>query len=407
MGVLQLPGLVHMIFALLSDLRFSSWHALYAHVVRLLEAWIVCQCMSGTGVSLEGHHFHVAEMTKRCVGKQGPKRSTGKSEKTRGINVLRQDGLQKMSCAPEVNSCGIFGVPMPWVSERTAGDGDSRAEVDAAGHGPGGEMVRKRMARLDRARKRAVGKASPTKTARQVAATGASRGQTGIVRILVEISKEAACTADNAQIWQDLGRNSERDCHIRAGFVLPGRAAGPRNDLKLIVSVRPGQINCDHFPLLPSLAPLHRSRLSSPSHLPPKPPPSAVMSISIDDLVASLSSNHIGQEATDLAALQAQLQTMFYANMPPTRRSAHANTPTSRTPTTTSFCWDRPDLDRRRSNSVASMSSRKDGDDRDCEQHLDVMDEDERMVEDMLFPATTVTPNANATSIPLSATRVP
>lgn len=28
------------------------------------------------------------------------------------------------------------------------------------------------------------------------------------------------------------------------------------------------------------------------------------MSVTIDDLVASLSANHIGQEATDLAALQ-------------------------------------------------------------------------------------------------------
>lgn len=143
------------------------------------------------------------------------------------------------------------------------------------------------------------------------------------------------------------------------------------------------------------------------------------MSISVDDLVASLSSNHIGQEAMDLAALQvrfassalvrqahafpllqAQLsQTLFcptLSSSPSTngaRRGTHVNTPVSRTPTTTSFCWERPDFDRRRSNSVASMSSRKEVDDRDFE-HVDAMDEDERMVEDLLFPAP---PSSNAT----------
>ncbi|KAG6375058.1 hypothetical protein JVT61DRAFT_3841 [Boletus reticuloceps] len=36
----------------------------------------------------------------------------------------------------------------------------------------------------------------------------------------------------------------------------------------------------------------------------PSPPPPLIMSLSVDDLVASLSANHIGQEAIDLAALQ-------------------------------------------------------------------------------------------------------
>ncbi|KAF7799084.1 hypothetical protein EIP86_010314 [Pleurotus ostreatoroseus] len=123
------------------------------------------------------------------------------------------------------------------------------------------------------------------------------------------------------------------------------------------------------------------------------------MSISVDDLVASLSSNHIGQEARDLAALQSQLQTLFYPTMPATptphnRRGTHSNTPICRTPTSASFCWDRPELDRRRSNSVANSMgfARKEGE--DSGEHVELMDEDERMVEDMLFPAPPAAPHA-------------
>lgn len=43
------------------------------------------------------------------------------------------------------------------------------------------------------------------------------------------------------------------------------------------------------------------SPLSPPS---PPPPPHPNMSVSVDDLVASFNSNHIGQEAIDLANLQ-------------------------------------------------------------------------------------------------------
>ncbi|KAI0047275.1 hypothetical protein FA95DRAFT_1572600 [Auriscalpium vulgare] len=87
------------------------------------------------------------------------------------------------------------------------------------------------------------------------------------------------------------------------------------------------------------------------------------MSLSVDDLVSSFSSSHIGQEAMDLAALQAQLaQTLFY--QPPaspslqsvTRRNSYAqpcNTPTARTPST-SFHFD----DRRPSSSTPGAASR-------------------------------------------------
>lgn len=138
------------------------------------------------------------------------------------------------------------------------------------------------------------------------------------------------------------------------------------------------------------------------------------MSISVDDLVASLSSNHIGQEAMDLATLQvraartsitpfslthftqAQLQTLFYPAMPatPARRGTHANTPMCRTPTSSSFCWDRP----ARGSNVASMGQRKEGE--EAAEHADPMDEDELMVEDMLFPA--APPAASHTAPPPS-----
>jgi hypothetical protein len=90
------------------------------------------------------------------------------------------------------------------------------------------------------------------------------------------------------------------------------------------------------------------------------------MSVSVDDLVASLSANHIGQEATDLAALQAQLaQTLLTHQLSLTpshphtspfvhgvsvniaRRDPanvqHCTTPTARTPSAASCTWPLPD----------------------------------------------------------------
>ncbi|KAJ3734547.1 hypothetical protein DFJ43DRAFT_133577 [Lentinula guzmanii] len=101
------------------------------------------------------------------------------------------------------------------------------------------------------------------------------------------------------------------------------------------------------------------------------------MSLSVDDLVSSLSSNHIGQEALDLAALQAQLaQTLFPQSIASSSDTSldsfhqPCNTPTGRTPT--SFSWGQV-MD------VQQRLSRRD------EMIDDV--EDERMVEDILVPS--------------------
>jgi hypothetical protein len=101
------------------------------------------------------------------------------------------------------------------------------------------------------------------------------------------------------------------------------------------------------------------------------------MSLSVDDLVSSLNANHIGQEAIDIAALhvrvlfspvsrpdpppQSQLAQALFGQPSPSRQSSQAcTTPTTRTPSA-SISFSRP---------------------RD-----DAMDEDERMVEELLMPA--------------------
>ncbi|KAJ3713863.1 hypothetical protein FB446DRAFT_757841 [Lentinula raphanica] len=102
------------------------------------------------------------------------------------------------------------------------------------------------------------------------------------------------------------------------------------------------------------------------------------MSLSVDDLVSTLSSSHIGQEALDLAALQTQLaQTLFPQSIAPSSETSSdsfhppCNTPTGRTPSS-SFSWGQV-LD------VQQRLSRRD------EMIDDV--EDERMVEDILVPS--------------------
>ncbi|KAF8121316.1 hypothetical protein EV363DRAFT_945844 [Boletus edulis] len=113
------------------------------------------------------------------------------------------------------------------------------------------------------------------------------------------------------------------------------------------------------------------------------------MSLSVDDLVASLSANHIGQEAIDLAALQAHLaQTLLthQLSLSPSHPHAsafvhgvsvsvvrrdpgnvqHCTTPTARTPSTASCTWPLPvqehtDHSRRRSSSYARRQSIDDG----------------------------------------------
>ncbi|KAH8113288.1 hypothetical protein DFH11DRAFT_1544986 [Phellopilus nigrolimitatus] len=88
------------------------------------------------------------------------------------------------------------------------------------------------------------------------------------------------------------------------------------------------------------------------------------MTFSVDDLVASLSSNHIGQEAIDLATLQAQLaQTLAYSQQQQHHQAAsaqgHCNTPTARTPTTSFANWSVLEQRRSRSSSSASAVPRK------------------------------------------------
>ncbi|THH27722.1 hypothetical protein EUX98_g6465 [Antrodiella citrinella] len=121
------------------------------------------------------------------------------------------------------------------------------------------------------------------------------------------------------------------------------------------------------------------------------------MSISVDDLVASLNSNHIGQEAIDLATLQAQLAKTLYTSYTTPHASQRAyppsNTPTSRTPSS-SMGWERSDGPRARSSSVVSLKRRGSlMEDRVSERevYLEETDEDERMVEDLICPSSPIT----------------
>ncbi|KAH9950052.1 hypothetical protein B0H21DRAFT_21290 [Amylocystis lapponica] len=134
------------------------------------------------------------------------------------------------------------------------------------------------------------------------------------------------------------------------------------------------------------------------------------MSISVDDLVASLSSNHIGQEQLDLATLHAQLAQTLFAQPPNTVQSAShreyaqpSNTPLARTPSS-SVCWEAGDFARGRSSSVASMSQRHGADDH--RRDLEDMDEDERMVEDLLFCSPPASAGATTTSFSFTHQRM-
>ncbi|KAG1773777.1 hypothetical protein EDD22DRAFT_379 [Suillus occidentalis] len=139
------------------------------------------------------------------------------------------------------------------------------------------------------------------------------------------------------------------------------------------------------------------------------------MSMSVDDLVASLNANHIGQEAIDLAALQAQLaQTLFAHQISPSYASSssptsygnssaircdpahvqHCTTPTTRTPSS-SISWPAGYMpveitQKKRSNSIVCPRSRRPSlDDGWCDP--DELDE-ERMVEDMIVPSSPQSP---------------
>ncbi|KAF7331721.1 hypothetical protein MKEN_00051900 [Mycena kentingensis (nom. inval.)] len=115
------------------------------------------------------------------------------------------------------------------------------------------------------------------------------------------------------------------------------------------------------------------------------------MSLTMDDLCASLSSSaHIGQEALDLAALQLQLAETLFRQAIPSQRTPDdyaqpCNTPTARTPSA-SFSW----------SPMVDMSREPVTPRRDSEIE---MDEDERMVEDILMPSSPVQPQSPSTPV--------
>ncbi|KAF9782128.1 hypothetical protein BJ322DRAFT_196553 [Thelephora terrestris] len=135
----------------------------------------------------------------------------------------------------------------------------------------------------------------------------------------------------------------------------------------------------------------------------------AIMSFSVDDLVASLNGNHIGQEAMDLATLQSQLAQSLYCpqetTVPNPNKPGHCNTPLAKTPSSSYMHWAERGVGypcdtamgyRSRSSSITSCPrrSRQNSIDeanfdhthqRDCD--MDDMDEDERMVEELLLSA--------------------
>nr|GAT46197.1 predicted protein [Mycena chlorophos] len=109
------------------------------------------------------------------------------------------------------------------------------------------------------------------------------------------------------------------------------------------------------------------------------------MSLTMEDLCASLSSSHVGQEAMDLAALQLHLtQTLFsqpisVSPTPSARNHAQpCNTPTSRTPSS-SFSWSSMHM-------PSSPIEQRTGDEMfRSEDVAMLLDEDERTVEDLLL----------------------
>ncbi|KAF9448464.1 hypothetical protein P691DRAFT_669371 [Macrolepiota fuliginosa MF-IS2] len=103
------------------------------------------------------------------------------------------------------------------------------------------------------------------------------------------------------------------------------------------------------------------------------------MSLSVDDLVSSLSSSHIGQEAIDLATLHAQLAQSLFAQSSsgpsarqlPRGHPERCTTPIARTPSS--------------NYSFSHMATRASDD----------MDDDERMVEELLMPSSPVATPSN------------
>ncbi|KAI6035590.1 hypothetical protein F5J12DRAFT_32601 [Pisolithus orientalis] len=154
------------------------------------------------------------------------------------------------------------------------------------------------------------------------------------------------------------------------------------------------------------------------------------MSISVDDLVASLSSHHIGQEALELAALQAQLAQSLLAHQfssssphfqhphlsgphPCTniaRRDPghvqHCTTPTSRTPSSSAFIWPLPVQElasHSRRSSISSIKMQQCHEDIVLVDMDDADEEDARLVEAMVTPSDVPSKDAlNSFSVPTS-----
>ncbi|KAF8075968.1 hypothetical protein FPV67DRAFT_391199 [Lyophyllum atratum] len=125
------------------------------------------------------------------------------------------------------------------------------------------------------------------------------------------------------------------------------------------------------------------------------------MSISIDDLTSSLSSSHIGQEARDLAALQAQLaQTLFGQSIARSSNPRQVSRRTSFTQpcNTPTFSSNFSQFDDQRGQTATSKPGGFSFD--TCHD----MEEDERMVEDLLITCSPMSANHSAFqfSLPLS-----
>ncbi|KIM42805.1 hypothetical protein M413DRAFT_10262 [Hebeloma cylindrosporum] len=119
------------------------------------------------------------------------------------------------------------------------------------------------------------------------------------------------------------------------------------------------------------------------------------MSFSVDELVCSFSSSHIGQEAMDLATLQAQLsETLFggpsygrqsQMRIPDRGRSKNTqpcNTPIARTRASSFSEW---------GNGVGMAVDSRHGSRSNSSAGFDDMEEDERMVEELLMPSSPLT----------------
>ncbi|KAF8816501.1 hypothetical protein BYT27DRAFT_6396588 [Phlegmacium glaucopus] len=114
------------------------------------------------------------------------------------------------------------------------------------------------------------------------------------------------------------------------------------------------------------------------------------MSFSVEDLVSSLSKSHISQEANDLAILQLA-QSLFSASNSTSRggpsrglqNTQPCNTPMARTRASSFVSWNRQTSQRL------------------AELHLDHdMEEDERMVEELLIPSSPMSPSFHKPGTP-------